>query len=91
MKKRVRGILLTLMLCTAALCVGASAANPDGGYVDEGDDSCDQNCIAHATVPSNSPGEVYRWHIQSLGEIFSIMSTISPSGTTPLKTPPQAA
>ena len=70
MKKRVWGILLTLTLCAAALCVSAGAANLDGGYVDEGDDSCDKtDCIAHATVPGGTPGRIWRWHLTSLDEI----------------------
>ena len=75
MKKRLGLMLLALVLCMAALCVGANAADPDGGYVKEGDNSCDQNCIAHAIVPGYNPGEVYRWHVQSLQWILDQMSS----------------
>lgn len=61
MRKRFLIALLALLLCLGALCVGANA-----DYVKEGeDDSCDQNCIAHAIVPGYNPGEVWRWHFQT--------------------------
>ena len=72
MKKRVWGILLTLMLCTAALCVGASAEETSSkwtfDYVREIDrQTHDEDCIAMGsrTVIRTGHGTSNHWMMSS--------------------------
>ena len=83
MKKRVWGILLTLMLCTAALCVGASAEETSSkwtfDYVREIDrQTHGEDCIAHG-VQDGYPD--WTWHFKSLDDVQCLMAVRWNSGT----------